>query len=125
MALHAFLRSLQNIAHRSLLPASHPLHTAAELQNSNRACTGRSGRKAYLRTYPVLLVQPDGSTISIQYKEPRRLLTMPLDISTLSEEQRKVRLRLRNRPKKGSATKEKDIYDDSNLDRYSKFWKKK
>ncbi|XP_075070242.1 large ribosomal subunit protein mL55 [Mixophyes fleayi] len=125
MALNTVLRSLQSITPRSLLPAVQQLHTSAGLQSSHRASIGRSGRKSYLRTYPVLLIQPDGSTITIQYKEPRRILTMPLDITTLSEEQRKARLRLRNQPKKGSATKEKELYDDLNLDQYSKFWKKK
>lgn len=44
--------------------------------NSNRASVARCGRHKYERLYPVMLVQPDGSTINIQYKEPRRVLTV-------------------------------------------------
>ncbi|MGH0183323.1 UNVERIFIED_CONTAM: hypothetical protein FKN15_015278 [Acipenser sinensis] len=75
--------------------------------------------------YPVLLVRPDGSTITIRYKEPRRILMMPVDISTLSEAERKARLRKRD-PKRGTAKREQDEFeDDFRVDDYSKFWKKK
>ena len=36
------------------------------------------GRALYVRTYPTLLVQPDGSTITIRYKEPRRIIKVHL-----------------------------------------------
>jgi len=34
----------------------------------------RFGRQKYERMYPVLLVRPDGSTINIRYKEPKRIM---------------------------------------------------
>ncbi|TRY96025.1 hypothetical protein DNTS_006091 [Danionella cerebrum] len=76
------------------------LHTTATQSNSNRSCVVRLGRKVYERMYPVLLVRPDGSTIIIRYPEPRRILQMPLDITTLSEEEKKIRLRKRQPKKK-------------------------
>ena len=49
---------------------------------------------------------------------------MPVDISTLSEEDRKARLRKRD-PKKAVVKKEKYFEDDFKIDDYSQFWKKK
>lgn len=50
---------------------------------------------------------------------------MPVDISTLSEAERKARLRKRD-PKRGTAKREQDEFeDDFRVDDYSKFWKKK
>ncbi|XP_066441617.1 large ribosomal subunit protein mL55 [Eleutherodactylus coqui] len=122
-AVNTFICSLSSAALRSL--ASCQLHTSAVLQDSNRACIGRTVRKSFLRSYPVLLVQPDGSTITIRYKEPRRMLIMPVDITTLSEAERKARLRKRNQFKKSGAKKEQNTYEDFKLDEYSQFWKKK
>nr|DBA25325.1 TPA: hypothetical protein GDO54_012869 [Pyxicephalus adspersus] len=110
---------------RNFLPASCQLHTTSDLQNANRVSITRSKRSTYLRTYPVLLVHQDGSTITINHQTPRRLLTMPIDITTLSEEERKARQRLRDQAKKGEKKKEKDIFTDISLDQYKKFWKKK
>ncbi|XP_069585200.1 large ribosomal subunit protein mL55 [Ranitomeya imitator] len=104
--------------------ASCSFHSSAKQQNSNRACIGRSARTTFLRSYPVLLVQPDGSTITIEYKEPRRMLLMPIDISTLSEDERKARLRQRNQARKTSAKKEQEVDDDFNPQEYRQFWKK-
>lgn len=42
--------------------------------NSNRTCVVRCDRNIYERLYPVVLVQPDGSTLYIKYNEPRRIL---------------------------------------------------
>ncbi|XP_077346738.1 large ribosomal subunit protein mL55 [Lithobates pipiens] len=125
-ALSTVLRSVQCSPLRGFLPAScRLLHTSSDLHSANKAVIGRSGRSAYLRTYPVLLVQPDGSTITIHYKEPRRMLTIPIDVTTLSEDERKARQRLRDQSKKVKAKEEKDIYADISLDEYKKFWKKK
>ncbi|KAM8967185.1 large ribosomal subunit protein mL55 [Pelodytes ibericus] len=119
-------RLLQLATHTDFLPAVCQIHCSAELRNSNRTSIARFGRKSYLRTYPVSLVQTDGSTITIQYKEPRRILTMPVDLTTLSEEERKERQRKREQSRKtvARAVKE-DFGDDFNADEYSQFWKKK
>ncbi|XP_068091269.1 large ribosomal subunit protein mL55 [Hyperolius riggenbachi] len=124
-AFNSMLSCLRSAVPRTLLPASCQLHTSPPLLNANRTCTGRSGRATYLRTYPVLLVQPDGSTITINYKEPRRVLTMPIDITTLSEQERKARQKLRDGAKKDKAKKVSETFTGDSLDQYKKFWKKK
>ncbi len=48
---------------------------------------------------------------------------MPVDITTLSEEERKLRMRKRE-PKRASKQKLDDFEEDFNVDDYSKFWKK-
>ncbi|XP_069815245.1 large ribosomal subunit protein mL55 [Dendropsophus ebraccatus] len=121
--LNTLLSALPGSALRSLTCCQ--LHTSVRSQNSNRACIGRSGRTTFLRSYPVVLVQPDGSTITIQYKEPRRMLIMPIDITSLSEEERKARLRQRNQAQRSSTKKEQEVYDDISLEEYSQFWRKK
>ncbi|XP_014835672.1 PREDICTED: 39S ribosomal protein L55, mitochondrial, partial [Poecilia mexicana] len=50
------------------------LHSHGAQLSSNRTSLVRCGRQKYERQYPVLLVRPDGSTVSIRYQEPRRLL---------------------------------------------------
>ncbi len=49
---------------------------------------------------------------------------MPVDITTLSEEERKLRMRKRE-PKRASKQKLDDFEEDFNVDDYSKFWKNK
>ncbi|MGH0152838.1 UNVERIFIED_CONTAM: hypothetical protein FKN15_023591 [Acipenser sinensis] len=119
------LSFIQRDLTRRFLPAACAFHTTSVEQDSNRTSIVRCGRQSYGRMYPVLLVRPDGSTITIRYKEPRRVLMMPVDISTLSEAERKARLRKRD-PKRGAAKRGQDEFeDDFRVDDYSKFWKKK
>ncbi|XP_055717222.1 39S ribosomal protein L55, mitochondrial-like [Salvelinus fontinalis] len=110
------------VAKRHLFPAS-TLHTATTQHNSNKTSIVRCSRQNYERMYPVLLIEPDGSTINIRHKKPKRILMMPVDISTLSEEGRKRRMRKQD-PKKG-AVKQRTVEfkDDFKADDYSKFWK--
>ncbi|XP_067386520.1 large ribosomal subunit protein mL55 isoform X2 [Emydura macquarii macquarii] len=106
-----------------LLPIACHLHTSPSQHNSNRTSIARIQRQTYGRTYPVLLIKPDGSAIRISYKEPRRILTMPVDLSTLSEAERRERLRKRE-SRKVKTSQEKVFDDEFNLDEYRKFWKK-
>lgn len=51
-------------------------HAQVPRLNSNRTSVVRCGRQKYERLYPVMLVRPDGSTVNIRYKEPRRILVV-------------------------------------------------
>ncbi|XP_038130550.1 39S ribosomal protein L55, mitochondrial, partial [Cyprinodon tularosa] len=100
------------------------LHGTGAQLGSNRTSVVRCGRQKYERQYPVLLVQPDGSTVSIRYPAPRRILLMPADLSSLSEEER--RTRQKRREVKRTRTKTEDVYeDDFKVDSYSHLWKRK
>ncbi|XP_023195880.1 39S ribosomal protein L55, mitochondrial isoform X2 [Xiphophorus maculatus] len=111
-----------------LLKKLHCLHSSvtrhgAQL-SSNRTSVVRCGRQKYERQYLVLLVRPDGSTVSIRYQEPRRLLLMPVNLLTLPEEER--RARQKRREVKKTKTQTVDLYeDDFKVDSYSHLWKKK
>ncbi|NWZ23994.1 RM55 protein, partial [Asarcornis scutulata] len=99
------------------------LHTACSLANSNRVAVSRLQRQAYGRQYPLLLVRTDGSTVHIRYKEPKKILMLPLDSNTLPEAERKARLR-RQFPTKLRAKEEEDAFDKLDMEKYKKFWKK-
>uniref|UniRef100_A0A3Q2C971 HECT domain-containing protein n=1 Tax=Cyprinodon variegatus TaxID=28743 RepID=A0A3Q2C971_CYPVA len=69
-----FDRKLRFLLQDVLLVRSSFLHGTGAQLGSNRTSVVRCGRQKYERQYPVLLVQPDGSTVSIRYPEPRRIL---------------------------------------------------
>uniref|UniRef100_A0A8B9ETX9 39S ribosomal protein L55 n=1 Tax=Amazona collaria TaxID=241587 RepID=A0A8B9ETX9_9PSIT len=96
--------------------------TLSSRSNSNRTSISHLHRQLYGRLYPVLLVKTDGSTIHLRYKEPKRILMLPLDSSTLPEAERKARLR-RQFPSKPKAGPE-DTFEGIDLGTYERFWKK-
>ncbi|KAM9831960.1 large ribosomal subunit protein mL55 [Neosynchiropus ocellatus] len=100
------------------------IHTHTPQLDSKRTSVVRCSRQKYERMYPVMLVQSDGSTINIRYKEPRRILMMPVDLTTLSEEERRSRQK-RREVKKTVKEAIVDYEDDFKADKYSQFWKKK
>ncbi|XP_078074674.1 large ribosomal subunit protein mL55 isoform X2 [Mustelus asterias] len=115
--------SLQLNVSERLLPAVYPASSVPGRNNSNRTSVVRFGRQVYARLYPVLLIRPDGSTINIRYKEPKKIIMMPVDVSLLPEAERKARMR--KRVPKRARMKEEQFEDEFKVDNYSKFWKKK
>lgn len=85
--------------------------------NSNRASIGRINRTIYTRLYPVTVVRPDGSSFRIRFKEPRRIITLPVDIESLSPEERQRHL-LKRKPKQVLQVVE-DFEDDFDIERGS------
>jgi len=73
--------------------------------NANRAVVTKIKRTTYCRKYPTLLVQPDGSTITINYHEPREIIKLPVKFEECSPEQQK-RIRLMRQPRGVTKTKE-------------------
>ncbi|XP_072013239.1 large ribosomal subunit protein mL55-like [Amphiura filiformis] len=105
---------------------SHPvLGVAAIRWNSNRATVAKTNRKKYTRVYPAMIVNQDGSTYWIKYPEPRFIMKLPVDISTLSAEERKLRLK-RYAPKKKEVMIEDDLEDDDDFDssKYKRMFQK-
>ncbi|CAD5111236.1 unnamed protein product [Dimorphilus gyrociliatus] len=94
----------------------------SHLENSHRTDIVRTNRSVYPRTYPVTLVQSDGSTTTIRYAEPRKIIKLPLDLEKVSATVKEERLRLR-RPKQKLIIQE-DVDVDFNVEDYEDLWKK-
>jgi len=92
--------------------------------NSNRAVICRVNRLQYLRQYPTTVVNPDGSTFTIRYFEPRRIIQLPVDITTLSEPEKQAHLKRRRPTTKVNLEEE---FEDTEFDssKYLNLVKKK
>ncbi|KAL0840482.1 hypothetical protein ABMA28_015726 [Loxostege sticticalis] len=90
--------------------------------NNNVASVTKIHREIYTRMYPTKVVLADGSSINIRYHEPRKIIRLPLDLSLLTEEQRKIRLEKR-KPKKKVKISD-DVEDNFNAKKYLKYMKK-
>ncbi|KHJ48833.1 hypothetical protein D918_01138 [Trichuris suis] len=86
------------------------------------ASLGKVKRKIYRRLYPVMMVLPDGSAIMVRYNEPRQIIKLPVDLSTLSEAERRERLAARRPTKKGEANA--DLSTSYSHKNYAFLWKK-
>uniref|UniRef100_A0A1A9X193 39S ribosomal protein L55, mitochondrial n=1 Tax=Glossina brevipalpis TaxID=37001 RepID=A0A1A9X193_9MUSC len=98
------------------------VHHLRQISSSSASIT-RLHRAVYTRQYPLLVVLPDGSSINVRYGEPRKIMKLPLDLSTLSEAERKARLEARKPRKKLKVIEE--IEDNFNARKYMKYIKKK
>ncbi|XP_012634036.2 large ribosomal subunit protein mL55 [Microcebus murinus] len=121
-AVGGLLGVLRQNAAKAAGPARCRLHTSSWCADSSRASLTRLRRQAYARLYPVLLVKQDGSTIHIRYREPRRMLAMPVDLDTLSPEERRARLRKREAQLQPRKEYEPEPSDDFDAERYRQFW---
>lgn len=81
----------------------------------------RKRRKIFLNTYPTCLVLPDGSSINIDYDEPRQIITLPVNIEMLSEEDKRRRLEERRPVTKAKIVEEyQDDFDETEFIKLSK-----
>lgn len=69
------------------------------------------------------VVNPDGSTFTIRYHEPRAIITLPFDLSVLSDAERKARIDKR-KPRRAIKI-EAEVDDKFNASKYLKYMKKK
>lgn len=106
----------------SLLKTAQVAAFASRNINCWTAAITKKHREIYVQTYPVVLQHSDGSTINIQYQEPVGVIRLPLDLTTLTEEDKKRRLE--KRKPKTRVKIEDEIDDDFDESRYLKFKKK-
>ncbi|KAL0119875.1 hypothetical protein PUN28_007953 [Cardiocondyla obscurior] len=78
-------------------------------------------RAIYERTYPTVLVFSNGSSIEIDYHEPRKIIILPLNLAELTEAEQKKRLEMRKPKTKVVITEE--IEDSFDENRYLNFKK--
>ncbi|XP_023059358.1 39S ribosomal protein L55, mitochondrial [Piliocolobus tephrosceles] len=121
-AVGSLLGLLRQSTVKATEPALRHLHTSSWQADSSRASLSRVHRQVYARLYPVLLVKQDGSTIHIRYREPRRMLAMPIDLATLSPEERRARLRKREAQLQPRKEYEQELSDDFHVEHYQQFW---
>ncbi|XP_053658521.1 39S ribosomal protein L55, mitochondrial [Anopheles marshallii] len=91
--------------------------------SSNTAAIVKVHRSIYARRYPTVVVLPNGATINLSYHEPRKIIKLPLDLSLLSEAERKARIEKR-KPKQKIRIDD-DVEDTFNANKYLKYLKKK
>ncbi|VVC92858.1 unnamed protein product [Leptidea sinapis] len=91
---------------------------------NNSVCSiAKIHREIYTRLYPTKVVLPNGASINIRYHEPRKIIKLPLDLSLLTEEEKKARLERRKPKRKVKITE--TIEDNYNAKKYLKYLKKK
>jgi len=93
------------------------------ISNSNRASVTRINRSQFVLHYPTTVVNPDGSTFTIRYTTPRKIIKLPVDVTQLSESDRYKRL---ERRKVKTKVKLEDEFEGESFDtqKYIKYIKK-
>lgn len=76
-----------------------------------------------LHHFRTVVVNPDGSTFMIRYHEPRAIITLPHDLSQLTDAERKMRMDKR-KPKQAVKI-EAEVDDKFSSQKYLKYLKKK
>ncbi|CAO1426463.1 unnamed protein product [Diamesa serratosioi] len=90
--------------------------------SSSTAAITKVHRAIYARTYPTILVNPDGSSVNIRYHEPRKIIKLPFDLSSLTDAERKARIEKR-KPKRQIKI-EAEVEDNFSAKKYMKYLKK-
>lgn len=102
---------------QNLLKISETVSFLGRRFNCWTGAISSSRRTNFLRKYPVTLVLPNGSSLKINYPEPRRIIVLPRDLDLLTEEERKAIILKRTTKKKIKVVKE-EFDDDFDEDRY-------
>lgn len=92
--------------------------------SNKSAYIAKMRRPYYLKTYPTVLVEPNGVIYTIRYEEPRRIITLPLNLESLSPEQQQEILEAR-KPKQKVKYVELEATDTFDANKYVKYVKKK
>ncbi|CAG0886847.1 unnamed protein product [Cyprideis torosa] len=92
--------------------------------NCNRAVITMVRRAAFKRLYPIMFIQPDGSTFTARYEIPRAIIKLPVNPNVLTAAELE-RHREQLRPRKKMA--QEDMLDDVGFkrDRYSHLWRQR
>ncbi|VVC30527.1 Ribosomal protein L55, mitochondrial [Cinara cedri] len=89
---------------------------------SKSASITKIHRNIYPQHYLTKIIQPDGSSFTVRFNEPRVIIKLPLDINSISEEERKRRIEAR-RPKQKVKVVE-ELEDSFDRNKYLKYFKK-
>ncbi len=101
---------------KNLLSILNPAVRTITRTNCYRAAFGIIKRPIYSRLYPVTLVKPDGSSITIKYHEPLAIIKMPFNLDKLDETERKRRMMKRQMSNKvASAKKTNSVIIDKDI----------
>lgn len=86
-----------------------------------------NSKKLFPRMYKALVVNQDGSTYTTRHREPYQILTLPLDLTKLTEEQKAARERQKLRVQARVYVEDKLDEEEDNWDQsgYRKLIRKK
>ncbi|KAL3118968.1 hypothetical protein niasHT_003751 [Heterodera trifolii] len=87
-----------------------------------RLCLGKIRRKEMVRLYKVKIMRSDGSVIFGRCDEPREIIQLPVDLRTLNDDERRMRIAERKPIAKKVV---EDTLDDSfDFHKYVSQWKR-
>ncbi|XP_067027726.1 large ribosomal subunit protein mL55-like [Acropora muricata] len=116
----ALLRAKFGLIRRNLL-FEKSFNISIRFKRRSSVCNAaitRTPKATYPRTYKVRLVQPDGSTYSIRYEEPFKIIKQPIDPTYMTEEEKKERMN-RLKPEKPKKIYELEEEEDENYNQRS------
>ncbi|XP_026805747.1 39S ribosomal protein L55, mitochondrial [Rhopalosiphum maidis] len=90
--------------------------------SSKSAAITKIHRNIYPQHYLTKVIQPDGSSFTIRFNDPRMIIKLPLDMELISEEERKRRMEARKPKQKVKIVEE--LEDSFDRTKYLKYFKK-
>uniref|UniRef100_A0AC35GKL9 Uncharacterized protein n=1 Tax=Panagrolaimus sp. PS1159 TaxID=55785 RepID=A0AC35GKL9_9BILA len=117
--MSSILQRLQNAKPTLQLAFS----TSSVNLNAYRASLGKIRREKYIKEYETIIMYADGSTAPARTKEPRHFIQFPVNLSSLSEDDRRQRLAARK--PKSKQIKQEIIDDNFDLNQYTSMFNKR